>query len=124
MSELAVWRQLSDEVAAGNLKLRVNREGLDAAVKHVQDYLDAIDALQVVVGQVTHVDGFGGFRIGVELAAKFTEKGGGAESIKQRLTELAAEAKAIQDTLRKAAAAYTEADQQGAHAVNQVGGQI
>jgi len=120
MSELDVWRQLADEVAQGNLKLKVHREGLDAAVKHLQDYIDHIDSLSNDIDLVAKVTGFGGFQIGVQLAQKFTDKGSGDESIKQRLKELQDEAKAIQDTLGKAATAYAETDQQFADVLTKV----
>ncbi len=112
MSELDAWKQLADEVSQGNLKLKVHREGLDAAVKHLQTYIEHIDKAYRDAEAVATVSGFGGFQIGVQLAQKFTDKGSGSESIKQRLKELSAEAKAIQDTLRKAAKAYAETDQQ------------
>ncbi len=112
MSELDVWKQLADDVAQGNLKLKVHREGLDTAIKHLQDYIDGIDDLGSYIDVVARVDGFGGFQIGVQLAQKFTEKGSGDESIKQRLKELQDEAKSIQETLRKAAVAYAETDQE------------
>ncbi|MFR9752643.1 hypothetical protein ACL02S_16625 [Nocardia sp. 004] len=119
MSELYVWRQLADEVAQGNLKLKVHREGLDAAVKHLQNYINYIDDLQIHVQTVAEVSGLGGFPIGLQLEQKFTEKGGGAESIRQRLKELIDEAEAIQDTLRKAAVAYAETDQAFADVLRQ-----
>jgi len=112
MSELDVWKQLAEEVAQGNLSLKVHREGLDAAVKDLQDYIDHLDTLGPALETVATVTGLGGFQIGVLLAQKFTEKGSGDESIKQRVKELQVEARAIQDTLRKAAIAYAETDQQ------------
>ncbi len=117
MSELDAWKRLADEVAAGNLTLKVDREGLDAAVKHLQDYIDSVKNLRQPLQVVETVTGFGGFQIGVQLAQKFTDKGSGDESIKQRANELVDEAKAIQDTLRKAAAAYVETDHQSADAI-------
>ncbi|WP_280269700.1 hypothetical protein [Nocardia wallacei] len=123
MSELDVWRQLADEVAHGNLTLRVTRENLDTAVRHLQDYIDALDTMRPLVNQVATADGFGTFDIGEQLAAKYTEKGSGAAGIAQRLRDLAAEAVAIQDTLRKAAAAYTETEQQAAAAIGGAGEQ-
>ncbi|MBF6448781.1 hypothetical protein IU429_13995 [Nocardia elegans] len=110
MSELDVWRQLSDEVAQGNLKLRVHRDALDRAVKLLQDYIDQIDGMMVYAGYVKNVTGFGGFQMGIDLAQKFTRKGDGDGSINQRLKELTQEAKAVQDVLRKAAIAYADTD--------------
>src|SRR5689334_16523112 len=111
MSELDVWRQLSGEVAQGNLKLMIHRDKLDAAVKQLQDYIDEIDDLTFLVREVSNVSGLGGFQMGVDLARKFSGKADGADgSIQQRLKELADEAKAIQDTLRKAAIAYADTD--------------
>ncbi|NKY89481.1 hypothetical protein [Nocardia veterana] len=112
MSELDTWRQLSDEVAQGNLTLKVHRDALDAAVKLLQDYIDHIDSCRRDVQTVARVSGFGGFQMGQDLAAKFTRKGSGDGSIRERLKELADEAKAIQDVLRKAAVAYAQTDGQ------------
>ncbi|ATL70253.1 hypothetical protein [Nocardia terpenica] len=112
MSELDVWKQLAAEVSQGNLKLKVHRDALDQAVKHLQGYIDHLDTLSFALETVATVSGFGGFQIGVQLAQKFTDKGSGNESIKQRLKELQDEAKAIQDTLHKAAVAYAESDRQ------------
>ena len=120
MSELEGWKKLADAVSQGNVTLDVSREDLDAAVKHLQDYIDAIDGLRWPLQMVAHVTGFGGFKIGVQLAQKFTEKGSGDESIAQRLKELQQAATSIQDSIRKAAAAYTEADHAHAQALNAV----
>jgi len=120
MSELDTWKQLANEVARGNLMLSVDPEGLSAAIKQLQDYIDGIDELGPYIQTVSHVSGFGGFQIGVDLAQKFTDKGGGDESIKQRLKELSDEAKAIQETIRKAAAAYAETDHQNAASIAKV----
>ncbi|WP_157126089.1 hypothetical protein [Nocardia mikamii] len=110
MSELDVWRQLANEVEQGNLKLMIHRDKLDAAVKHLQEYIDHIDDMTNYVDQVKRVSGFGGFQMGLDLADKFTRKGSGDESIQQRIKELIDEAKAIQDVLRKAAVAYADTD--------------
>ncbi|WP_146097532.1 hypothetical protein [Nocardia nova] len=110
MSELDVWRDLANEAAQGNLRLKVHRDALDRAVKLLQDYIDHIDGMNLDVATVKRVTGFGGFQMGVDLAQKFSRKGDGDESISQRLKELTQEAKAIQDTLRKAAIAYAETD--------------
>ncbi|MFI7194856.1 hypothetical protein ACIBQ0_34450 [Nocardia nova] len=110
MSELDVWRDLANEAAQGNLKLKVHRDALDRAVKLLQDYIDHIDGMNLDVATVKRVTGFGGFQMGVDLAQKFSRKGDGDESISQRLKELTQEAKAIQDVLRKAAIAYADTD--------------
>ncbi len=120
MSELEGWKKLADAVSQGDVTLDVSREDLDAAVKHLQDYIDAIDGLAQPVAMVAQVTGFDGFKIGVQLAQKFTEKGSGNESITQRLKELQQAAISIQDSIRKAAAAYTEADHAHAQALNAV----
>ncbi len=120
MSELEGWKKLADEVSRGNVTLEVSRENLDGAVKHLQDYIDSIDEMGRWAGNVAHVTGFGGFKIGVQLAQKFTAKGSGDESIRQRLQELQAAAISMQDSIRKAAAAYTEADHAHAQALNAV----
>lgn len=104
------WQQLAEEVAQGNLRLKISPEALDAVVKHLQDYMDKLDKLLDDVPQVAEVTGFGGFKIGMELAAKFTAMGSGPDSIRQRLHEYQDEAKLIQDTIRKAAAAYADTD--------------
>jgi hypothetical protein len=124
VSELDVWRQLAGEAERGHLRLRVSREGLDAAVKHLQDYIDAIDLMRPLVGQVARVDGFGSFQLGEDLAAKFSARGSGVDGIAQRFDELAAAAVAIQDTIRKAAAVYVEADGQAAAAIGRAGEQL
>ncbi|NKY86408.1 hypothetical protein [Nocardia veterana] len=110
MSDTGVWRQLATEVDAGNLSLRVDRESLDAAIKGLQDFIDHVNDLSIHVETVGFVTGFGGFKMGQDLAAKFTQKGSGEGSIRQRLKELIEEAKAAQDVLRKAAAAYAQAE--------------
>jgi len=120
MSELEGWKKLADEVSRGNVMLDVSRENLDAAVKHLQDYIDAIDELRYPLENVARVTGFGSFKIGVQLAQKFTQKGSGDESITQRLKELQAAAISMQDSIRKAATAYTEADHAHAQALNAV----
>ena len=120
MSELEGWKKLADAVSRGDVMLDVSREDLDTAVKHLQDYIDAIDEMGRWVSNVATVTGFGGFKIGVQLAQKFTEKGSGDESIKQRLVELQQAATSLQDSIRKAAAAYTEADHAHAQALNAV----
>jgi uncharacterized protein YukE len=120
MSELEAWKKLADEVSRGNVMLEVSRENLDAAVKHLQDYIDSIDEMGQWVTDVANVAGFGGFKIGVQLAQKFTQKGSGDESIRQRLKELQTAAESLQDSIRKAATAYTEADHAHAQALNAV----
>ncbi|MBF6243845.1 hypothetical protein IU471_09655 [Nocardia elegans] len=106
-----VWQQLSEEVAQGNLKLMIHRDKFDAAVKRLQDYIDEIDNLTFLVREVSNVSGLGGFQMGVDLAHKFSRKADGADgSIQQRLKDLADEAKAVQDVLRKAAIAYADTD--------------
>ena len=120
MSDLDPVRQLAGEVAQGNVTLNVDREDLDAAIKHLQDCIDTIDGLRRPLGIVAHVTGFGGFKIGVQLAEKFTEKGSGNEGIAQRLKEIQAAAMSLQDSIRKAAAAYEEADHAHAAAVSKV----
>jgi hypothetical protein len=100
--------------------LNVSPDDLNAVIKHLQDYIDRIDELQPHVQTVTKVDGFGGFKIGVQLAQKFTEKGSGSEGIGQRLIELQNAARSLQDSIRKAAAAYAEADHAHANAINAV----
>lgn len=111
MSELDTWKQLAEDASQGGLMLKVHEDDLTAAVKHLQNYIDTLKNLGHEVEYVAKVSGFGGFQIGVDLAKKFTDKGSGDESIKQRIKELAAEAEAIQDTIRKAAKAYAETDQ-------------
>lgn len=116
------WHQLAEEVAQGNLRLKISREALDAVAKYLQDYIDTIDELLYDVREVANVTGFGGFKIGLELAAKFTAMGSGPDSIQQRLHEYQEEARLIQDTIRKAAAAYADMDQnfaQGLRGVQQ-----
>lgn len=120
MSDLDAVTQLAADVAQGNVTLNVNHENLDAAIKHLQDFIDAIDELNPHVATVAQVTGFGGFKIGVQLAEKFTEKGSGSEGIAQRLKELQAAAVSLQDSIRKAAAAYAEADHAHANAINAV----
>lgn len=110
MSELGIWKQLDQEVAQGNLSLRVEPDALNAAIKALQDFIDHIDDLGYAVRTVETVTGFGGFPMGVALAEKFTRKGSGEDSIKQRLKEVQEEARAAQDVLRKAAAAYAQAE--------------
>jgi hypothetical protein len=118
MSDLDAVKQFAAEVAQGNVTLNVDRGDLDAAIKHLQDYIDTIDGLGPQVAMVAHVTGFGGFKIGVQLAEKFTEKGSGDNSIRQRLKEMQDAAKSLQDSIRKAAAAYEEADHAHAAAVS------
>lgn len=110
MSDLSAWHRLSGEVDQGKLKLKVHRDALDEAIKLLQDYIDDLDGLRHYVAQVAKVSGFGGFQIGLDLADKFTRKGSGEGSIRDRLKELTDEAKAIQDVIRKAAIAYAETD--------------
>jgi prefoldin subunit 5 len=100
--------------------LNVSPDDLNAVIKHLQDYIDRIDELQPHVQTVTKVDGFGGFKIGVQLAQKFTEKGSGSEGIAQRLIELQDAARSLQDSIRKAAVVYEDADQTHANAVTKV----
>ncbi len=110
MSDLGVWKQLATEVEQGNLKLRVHRDALESAIKGLQDFIDGINDLSLHVETVGQVTGFGGFQMGLDLAKKFTAKGSGDESIRQRLKEVIDEAKAAQDVIRKAALAYAETD--------------
>lgn len=116
-SELDHWKRIAEEVDRGNLSLNVSREDLDAAAGFLQEYIHAVDSLHRPAEVVATVQGFGGFQSGEDLARKFGDKATGAAGIQQRLIELAAEAKAIQDTIRKAAAAYTESDRQSADAL-------
>jgi hypothetical protein len=120
MSDLDSVKQLADAVAQRNVTLNVKREDLDAAIKHLQDYIDTIDGLRRHVTTVGRVTGFGGFKIGVQLAEKFTEKGSGDNSIRQRLIELQDAARSLQDSIRKAAVVYEDADQTHANAVTKV----
>jgi uncharacterized protein YukE len=120
MSDLDAVKQLAADVAQGNVMLNVDPENLNEAIKHLQDYIDTIDGLRHHVADVAFVTGFGGFKIGVDLAEKFTEKGSGDNSIRVRLKELQAAAMSLQDSIRKAAAAYAEADHAHANAINAV----
>ncbi|MBF4998656.1 hypothetical protein IRT45_16015 [Nocardia sp. BSTN01] len=110
MSEQDIWEQLGEEVAQGNLRLKIEPDALDRAIKGLQDLIDEIDDLGYAVRTVETVTGFGGFTMGVQLAEKFTRKGSGEDSIKQRMKEVQGELQAAQDLLRKAAAAYAEAE--------------
>ena len=110
MSELSTLHQLSDEVAQGTLTLRVHRDKLDEAVKGLQVLINHLDDMSNWVKQVERVDGFGGFQMGVNLARKFTEKGSGENSIRQRINEATEELKTAQDVIRKAAIAYAQTD--------------
>ncbi|NKY54529.1 hypothetical protein [Nocardia vermiculata] len=110
MSELSTLQQLSDDITQGNLKLKVHRDKLDEAVKGIQDLIDELQAMGNWINQVAYVDGFGGFQMGIDLAKKFSRKGSGEESIRQRLDEVVHELKAAQDVIRKAAIAYAQTD--------------
>ncbi len=110
MSELSTIQQLSAEVEAGNLRLKVSRQAMDDAIKGLQDLIDDIQAMGPHIQTVEYVTGFGGFQMGLDLAAKFTRKGSGEESIKQRLDEVAQELEAAQELILKAARAYAETD--------------
>ena len=110
MSELSTLHDLSNEITQGSLKLRVHRDKLEEAIKGIQDLIDKLDDMSYQVKQVEYVDGFGGFQMGVDLANKFTRKGSGEGSIRQRIVEVTHELKAAQDVIRKAAIAYAETD--------------
>ena len=110
MSELDTWKDLGSQVDQGGLKLKVHRDDLENAVKLLQAYIDDVAELGTLTNQLSNVSGLGGFQMGIDLARKFSEKGGGEESIRQRLKELIDEAKAMQDVFRKAAIAYAETD--------------
>ncbi|NKY49717.1 hypothetical protein [Nocardia vermiculata] len=110
MSELTTLKQLGAEIEAGNLRLRVDRAHFDAAIKGLQDLIDELDAFGPDIENVAVVTGFGGFQMGVDLARKFTVKGSGEGSIKQRIQEAQDELRAAQDVLRKAVLAYVETD--------------
>ena len=110
MSELSTIAQLSAEVDGGNLHLRVHRDKLDEAIKGLQDLIDGIQAMGPFMQTVEYVTGFGGFQMGLDLAAKFTKKGSGEELIKQRLDEAVNELQAAQELILKAARAYAETD--------------
>ena len=107
MSEI---NQLMSEVEAGSLKLRVSREKLDEAIKGIQDLIDVLDSSAPNLKVVETVTGFGGFQMGVDLAAKFTAKGSGEIGINQRVTKAVEELKAAQELILKAARAYAETD--------------
>ncbi len=79
MSELSTIAQLSAEVDGGNLHLRVHRDKLDEAIKGLQDLINDIQAMGPFMQTVEYVTGFGGFQMGLDLAAKFTKKGSGEE---------------------------------------------
>lgn len=110
MSELSTIQQLAAEVDGGNLRLRLHRDKLDEAIKGIQDLIDRIDMLSFQVRSVEHVTGFGGFQMGLDLAAKFTAKGSGENGIKERITEVQKELQAAQELILKAARAYAETD--------------
>ncbi|MFF0499122.1 hypothetical protein ACFYU5_22155 [Nocardia aobensis] len=110
MSELSTIQQLDAEVDGGNLRLKVHRDKLDGAIKGLQDLIDSIDMLWPNVQAVEHVTGFGGFQMGLDLAAKFTTKGSGENGIRQRVNEVQKELQAAQELILKAARAYAETD--------------
>lgn len=119
MSELSAWKQLSAEVESGNLKLKVHKDAMDAAIKGLQDFIDHLDTFGPDLKTVENVTGFGGFDMGIQLAQKFTVKGSGDDSINQRVKELIEEAKAAQDVIRKAAKAYADTDEESARYFNE-----
>ena len=110
MSELSTLTALAAEVDSGKLKLRVDRKSLDDALKGLQDFIDQLDSLGFDLKTVEQVTGFGGFQMGQDLAAKFTRKGSGDDSIKQRIKEAQDELRAAQELILKAARAYAETD--------------
>ncbi|WP_036506955.1 MULTISPECIES: hypothetical protein [Nocardia] len=110
MSDLATLQQLGAQVEQGNLRLKVHRSQLEAAIKGLQDLIDQINDLSLHVETVAQVTGFGGFQMGLDLAEKFTRKGSGEGSIRQRIKEAIDELKSAQDVIRKAAEAYAETD--------------
>ncbi|MGW5513496.1 hypothetical protein [Nocardia africana] len=112
MSEISTIQQLATEIDAGNLWLKVNRDKLDEAIKGIQDLIDRIDMMSFQLRSVEYVTGFGGFQMGLDLAAKFTAKGGGENGIKQRVNEVQKELQAAQELILKAARAYAETDAQ------------
>ncbi|MFF0456120.1 hypothetical protein [Nocardia africana] len=110
MSELSTIQQLAAEIDGGNLRLKVHREKLDEAIKGIQDLMDRIDKMAQDLKNVEYVTGFGGFQMGLALAAKFTTKGSGENGIGQRITEVQTELQAAQELILKAARAYAETD--------------
>ena len=120
MSEISTLRQLLGEIAQGNLKLKVARNKMDEAVKGLQVLIDQLDDMNLLLAQVEVVDGLGGFQMGTDLAQKFTNKGSGDNSIRQRVNEVTQELKAGQDMIRKAATAYAETDAEYADVLQDV----
>ena len=110
MSELSTIQQLAAEADNGNLRLKVHRDKLDEAIKGLQDLIDSIDMLTPHFRTAEYVTGFGGFQMGLDLAAKFTAKGSGENGIKQRAAEAQKELQAAQELILKAARAYAETD--------------
>lgn len=108
--DLTTIKQLAAEADSGNLRLKIDRQSLDDAIKGIQDLIDSLDAMGPQLTTVETVTGFGGFQMGLDLAAKFTQKGSGEESIKQRIQEAVDELKAAQELILKAARAYAETD--------------
>ena len=88
----------------------MDRASLDAAIKGLQDLIDAIDGFGPQVKTLEFVEGFGEFDMGVQLAQKFTRKGSGEDSIAQRILEVQEELRLAQEVILKAARAYAETD--------------
>lgn len=110
MSELSTLTQLSADVDAGNMRLKIHRDKLDEAIQGIQDLIDRIDGMWPQLQTAEYVTGFGGFQIGLDLAAKFTAKGSGENGIRQRVNEVQKELQAAQELILKAARAYAETD--------------
>ncbi|WP_231390299.1 hypothetical protein [Nocardia sp. CNY236] len=80
---------------------------------------DRIEAQVAVLRTATELPGFGGFASGAALQTGFEHKADGALT---RLLEYATTARELAQILRTAAAAYHQADQRLASAVDQIGG--
>ncbi|WP_216909074.1 hypothetical protein OG225_28055 [Nocardia sp. NBC_01377] len=89
----------------------------DRCARRYEQLADEVDAQIRVLSEATSLPGFGGFASGAALRSGFEGK---ADDAVVRLREYADAARALAQTFRAAAAAYTRSDDELASAVGRI----
>ncbi|MGW5075771.1 hypothetical protein [Rhodococcus sp. NPDC004095] len=121
MNERAMgWAELGAQVESGGLYLEPGVA--TRCAQHCADFVRQLDAMRMVVRQLSRMDGFGTFPSGIALAEKFGQKAsGGSYSMDQALADHIVEVQRMQQVFEKIEAMYAAAEESAVQGITRVG---